>query len=89
MSGFVGKTGQYDLTATKALYWHRFQKDSCKSLWDVVEAHVWDAGFTVEDNGNYARITGPGLIDGWTDRLYVAISGGTLTADWDPGRRWS
>jgi len=88
MSGFVGKTGQYDLTATKALYWHRNRSDSCKSLWDVVEAHVWDAGFTVEDNGNYARISGPGLVDGWTDFLFLAISGVSLPAE-VPGRRWS
>ena len=88
MSGFVGKTGQYDLTATRALYWHRNRSDSCKSLWDVVEAHVVDGGFTVKRRGNWARITGPGLVDGWTDFLFQAISG-VLSAESFPRRQWS
>jgi len=87
VSGFVGKSGWYDLTATKALYWHRLQRDSCKSLVDIVHAHVVDEGFTVQERGNFARITGPGLVDGWTDRLYVAISG-TLTVEPFHGRQW-
>ncbi len=90
MSGFVGKSGRYDLTVTKALYWHRFQKDSCRSLEDVLHAHIYDLGFRWQEKpgGRWVRITGPGLVDGWTDRLYVAISG-TLTAEAFPRRRWS
>ena len=88
MSGFVGKTGWYDLTETKALYWHRNRADSCKSLADVVQAHVVDGGFKVQQKGTWVRITGPGLVDGWTDFLFLAISG-VLSAEAFPRRQWS
>ena len=88
MSGFVGKTGWYDLTATKALYWHRYRTDGCRSLEDVIHAHVWDEGFTVEEKGNWVRITGPGLVDGSTELLFSAVSGSTpgIVPNWQPWR---
>lgn len=90
MSGFVGKTGWYDLTATKALYWHRNRSDSCKSLEDIMYKHVTGEGFRVEGKGNWARITGPGLVDGWTDLLYLAVSGSTPgIALRTPNRHWA
>jgi hypothetical protein len=88
VSGFVGKSGWYDLTATKALYWHRYRSDSCRSLADIVHAHIVDGGFRVQEKGNYVRVTGPGLVLGWTDFLFMSIAG-TLTAEAFPRRRWS
>lgn len=96
MSGFEGKTGWYGLTATKAEYWHRYRdypalpRCGCRSLEDIIHAHVWDAGFTVEEHSAWARITGPGLVDGWTDLLYLAISGSSPEiAVRTPNRHWS
>ena len=86
MSGFVGKSGAYDLTATKALYWHRYRTDSCKTLGDMVQ-HLEDGGFKVQDKGNYLRVTGPGLGEGYTDFLYMALTG-VITAEAFPSRQW-
>jgi hypothetical protein len=89
MSGFRGHSGWYDLTMPKALYWHQYRADGCRSLDDIINAHVWDEGFTVEDHPTWVRVTGPGLVDGWTSDLYLAISGASPErADRSPERRW-
>lgn len=81
MSGFEGKSGWYGLTPTKAGYWHRYRgypaapACGCRSLHDIVNAHLLDDGFTIEDRRTWVRVTGPGLVDGWSADLYLAISG--------------
>ena len=91
MSGFEGKSGWYGLTSTKAEYWHRYRGgDGCRSLEDILHAHVWDEGFTVQEKGAWARITGPGLVDGWVSDLYLAISGAPQErARREPNQRWT
>lgn len=79
MSGFEQQTGWYALTPTKAEYWHRGQAYNggcaCGPTADFVEVHLIPAGFTVERKSTWYRVTGPGLVDGWTDQLYAALSG--------------
>lgn len=92
MSGFVGrvgeKTGEYDLTATKALYWHR-RRSCCTSAEQIIDRHV-RPDFAVEHRGNVWRITGQGLDQGYTDDLYAAVSGVTETflPRYEAQRRW-
>lgn len=49
MSGWkeLGDGAEFELTATRALYWHGRDRHCCRSLWDVVERHVRPAGFEV------------------------------------------
>lgn len=73
VSGFVGQA--YDLTATKALYWHRTRGAcGCQTLSQIVGAHL--GAFRVVVWGrHHVRLTGPGLRDGSTDVLFQAVSG--------------
>jgi hypothetical protein len=90
MSGFEGKSGWYGLTPTKAAYWHRYRECGCRGLDDIVNAHLVDDGFTVQDHRTWVRVTGPGLVDGWVSDLYLAISGAPPErARRDPAQQWS
>lgn len=90
MSGFEGRTGWYGLTGTKFKYWHRYNTTCGATDWDdEIQRHLLDNGFTVEDNGSWLRVTGPGLVDGWTADLYLAVSGADpARADRSEERRW-
>lgn len=76
MSGFVGG-GAYELTATKAEYWHRFCRCGRRTPAEIIRGHVVPAGFDARPGrgGRFWRITGPGLEDGNTNALYMAVSG--------------
>lgn len=64
----------YQLTGSKMTHWHRHRADcSCGSVTDIIAIHLEPAGFRVV--GPYNEISGPGLADGITDRLYEAVSG--------------
>jgi len=92
MSGFDRASESYGLTRTKAAYWHRARgarkECSCKNAGDIVDTHVVGSGFDAECLGNWWRVTGPGISDGWTADLYVAISGHAGSENRDPERRW-
>lgn len=84
MSGFTsarryGRGQVFELTSTKAAYWHRYcDRDDCQGddIHAIVDAHVIPAGFTVvRDGGNYIALDGPGIAEGATDALYDAVSG--------------
>lgn len=97
VSGFIERTGLYELTATKAKSWHagwRYVEGGCPhgcaDVDDVIDNHVrgrWE----VEDghSRNFWRITGPGLSEGFTADLWLAISGAPEErADRSEDRRW-
>lgn len=84
MSGFTkssryGTTLAFELTATKANYWHgACRTGTCRSgeLRDIVETHAVPGGFTVlHDGGAFIALSGPGIAARSTDTLYEAISG--------------
>ena len=84
MSGFTtgGRYGErqvFELTSTKAGYWHRYcARDGCQGheLHAIAEAHLLPAGFeVVRDGGAFLALDGPGIADESTDALYAAVSG--------------
>lgn len=68
--------GRFELTATRARYWHRPQR-CCESLADIASTHLAPAGFSVDvgTGGNFLIVAGPGLDAGETGPLYEAVSG--------------
>lgn len=91
MSGFNRARGEYDLTPTKASYWHRSRNLTgagcgCRHAGDMVLAHVVPAGFTVVDHGSYWSVGGLSVAEGWTADLYESLSG--RPGDKDPDRQW-
>jgi hypothetical protein len=84
MGGFLGESGIYSLTWTQAMRWHRFREDACESLGDVVKEHVEPAGFTAtkgrRGSERFVLVSGPGLAEGYSSELWLAVSGA------DPGK---
>ena len=74
MSGFQRSKGTYQLTGKKAEHWHRDCHCGAKSFDDIVSTHLRPAGFSVV--GRYGEISGPGLSEGSTTALYLAVSAG-------------
>lgn len=75
MSGIKGD--RYELTATKALHWHRRRDCDCRTLLDVAQRHLrgfsWDVG---DERGNWIAVRRP---EDATDRqfeaaIYAAVS---------------
>lgn len=80
MSGFH-RGGWFDLTATKAEYWHRScpdHHDQVLELEDLWQVHLEPAGFVRHDAPSpyMLRLTGPGIDRGSTDHLYKALTRG-------------
>lgn len=69
----------FELTYTKAEYWHRgCKRPECqgRDLQTIVTAHVVPAGFeVVRDGGNFIALDGPGISAGSTNALFSAVSG--------------
>lgn len=81
MSGFQ-TGGAYDLTATKAAYWHgKRQGCNCGDLHNplaaIYEKHLEPAGFSQEraQSQFVLRLRGPGISQRRTGPMYEAISG--------------
>jgi hypothetical protein len=73
MSGFT-QNGTYQLTPTKALYWHRSRTDCpCTTVEQIVRTHLIPTGFTVV--GPHTALTGPGIDTRNDTPLYEAVSG--------------
>jgi hypothetical protein len=78
VSGFSrSRPGVFDLTATKADYWHRSQPCACPDLDAIYLEHLEPAGFERHDAPSpyVLRLTGPGLSERNTSALYEAVSG--------------
>lgn len=70
--------GRFELTATRATYWHRDRGPKCcRSLADIARTHLVPAGFSWEfgRGGRFIIVSGPGLADEDTGPLYEAVSG--------------
>jgi hypothetical protein len=76
MSGFH-RDGWFDLTATKAEYWHRHCGCQALEMEDIYRAHLEPAGFVRHPapSPHMLRLTGPGIAEGSTDPLYRACVG--------------
>jgi hypothetical protein len=79
VSGFSAtRPGVFDLTHTKAVYWHRSQPEcACDDLDAIYATHLEPAGFQRQPAPSPAllRLTGPGIAQGHSTRVYEAISG--------------
>ncbi len=82
MSGWTAKYAApvFELTATKAGYWHRNCSQGCADLEDIWRNHLADQGFElVRDGGTYIAVTWPGAVAGvsteGTGPLWTALSG--------------
>lgn len=82
MSGF--NRGHFELTATKASYWHGCRKSNrdchhSRGFWEIVDAHAVPAGFTVVTRRSaFVVLSGPGISEGKTRELFAALSGWPL-----------
>lgn len=76
MSG-LRRDGRFELTLTRAGFWHRGRECACVSLGDVGREHLDPAGFRwqIGRGGNFLLVDGPGLAEGRTDALFQAVSG--------------
>jgi len=86
MSGFQAD-GSFDLTPTKARYWHR-RHSGCAQAHkekDEIAAHLRAQGLEVIWRGSYWKVTGGSLLGGWPDDIWIALSGKPATRD--PFRR--
>lgn len=83
MSGFTrGQPWTFELTFTKASYWHRVHApDPCwcrdpDRLHALAQSVLVPAGFeVVAEHGSWLGLNGPGLDEASTDELWAAISG--------------
>lgn len=74
MSG-IGLGGHFELTRTRAKYWHRGRDCGCASLEAIAAQHLGDFAWTAGQGGNWLDVTGPGLGEGSTSPLFEAVSG--------------
>ena len=74
MSGWQRAAGTYQLTTQKAIYWHRDCDCGAASIDEMFATHLVPAGFSVV--GPYNEISGPGLSEGDSTALYLAVSAG-------------
>jgi len=86
VSGFRrrGEDWSFELTATKLRYWHRHM--DCAGP----RADLERAGFVIDDRGNWWVLTGPGIAEGTTGKVWEALSGrpsGPEGGYGDPWRR--
>lgn len=73
MSGLV-RPGVYELTATKALYWHGRERRCCRTLLDVARNHLTVEGvsWSLGRGGGFVIVEAAGL-DERGSRLWELI----------------
>ncbi len=85
MSGW--RLGVYQLTQSKATWWHRYRVAgggcSCMNAAEMVEAHLDPAGFVTESHGSWWSVTeGPGMAELSAQFVYEALSGSSFVGTW-------